>query len=65
MFSHDHILILLQAGISHVFVNLGSDHPGIMEAIARGKKDPTGSFPKVVTCPHEVNNRSDLGKGAL
>ncbi|EUC28760.1 hypothetical protein COCCADRAFT_108301 [Bipolaris zeicola 26-R-13] len=45
---------LWEAGISHVFVNLGSDHPGIMEAIARGKKDPTGSFPKVVTCPHET-----------
>ena len=44
---------LWEAGITHVFVNLGSDHPGIMEAIARGKQDPSGNFPKIITCPHE------------
>ncbi|RMZ84304.1 hypothetical protein DV738_g505, partial [Chaetothyriales sp. CBS 135597] len=27
---------LYEAGVSHVFVNLGSDHPAIMEALAQG-----------------------------
>ncbi|KAH8707131.1 putative thiamine pyrophosphate enzyme [Phaeosphaeriaceae sp. PMI808] len=45
---------LWEAGITHCFVNLGSDHPGIMEAIARGKRDPSGQFPTIITCPHET-----------
>ncbi|PVI02989.1 thiamine pyrophosphate enzyme [Periconia macrospinosa] len=43
-----------EAGITHCFVNLGSDHPAIMEQIARGKQDPSGKFPKIITCPHET-----------
>ena len=27
----------LQAGVSHIFVNLGSDHPAIIEAIVQGQ----------------------------
>lgn len=44
----------LKAGVSHVFVNLGSDHPAIMEALAYGENLEGVHFPKVITCPHEV-----------
>lgn len=37
-----------------MFVNLGSDHPAIMEAIVYGKKFRKGRFPEIITCPHEV-----------
>jgi acetolactate synthase-1/2/3 large subunit len=41
------------AGITHLFVNYGSDHPAIMEALAVCKK--TGApAPKVITCPNEM-----------
>ncbi|KAH7317031.1 thiamine pyrophosphate enzyme, N-terminal TPP binding domain-containing protein [Stachybotrys elegans] len=40
------------AGISHCFVNLGSDHPGIMEAMARGRNET--KFPRIITCPSEM-----------
>lgn len=44
---------LNDAGITHLFVNLGSDHPAIMEALAYCKK--TGlPAPKVITCPNEM-----------
>lgn len=43
-----------QAGVTHVFVNLGSDHPAIMEALAHGAHLKGVNFPKVITCPHEV-----------
>ncbi len=44
---------LVGAGVSHLFVNLGSDHPGIVEALARGRA--TGKpVPKVITCPNEM-----------
>uniref|UniRef100_A0A8H7K3H9 Pyruvate decarboxylase n=2 Tax=Bionectria ochroleuca TaxID=29856 RepID=A0A8H7K3H9_BIOOC len=37
---------LAEAGISYVFVNLGSDHPAIMEALAKDSKGT--KFPKYV-----------------
>ena len=43
-----------QAGVTHCFVNLGSDHPSILEAIAQDNKEPNGRFPRIITCPHEV-----------
>ena len=44
---------LNDAGITHLFVNLGSDHPAIMEGLAYCKK--TGlPAPKVITCPNEM-----------
>jgi acetolactate synthase-1/2/3 large subunit len=44
---------LIDAGISHLFVNLGSDHPGIVEALAKARA--TGKpVPKVITCPNEM-----------
>ncbi|KAF2154217.1 thiamine diphosphate-binding protein [Myriangium duriaei CBS 260.36] len=45
---------LWEAGVTHVFVNLGSDHPSIIEAIVRGQNEKKGAFPKIVTCPNEM-----------
>jgi hypothetical protein len=44
----------LQAGVTHCFVNLGSDHPSILEAMVKGQKEKPDEFPKIVTCPNEV-----------
>jgi hypothetical protein len=43
-----------EAGITHCFVNLGSDHPSIIEAMVKGRRDAEGKFPKIITCPNEV-----------
>ena len=44
---------LVDAGVSYLFVNFGSDHPGIVEALAQAKA--TGKpAPKVITCPNEM-----------
>ena len=43
-----------QAGVSHVFVNLGSDHPAIMEAIVKGQRLGKDKFPRIIACPSEV-----------
>jgi hypothetical protein len=45
---------LWEYGVSHVFVNLGSDHPSIIEAIVKGQNEKKGQFPKIITCPNEV-----------
>jgi hypothetical protein len=45
---------VLQAGITHAFVNLGSDHPSIIEAITKGQQERKGQFPRIITCPNEV-----------
>ncbi|OOF99489.1 hypothetical protein ASPCADRAFT_203270 [Aspergillus carbonarius ITEM 5010] len=44
-----------QAGVTHVFVNLGSDHPSILEAMVKGQKEKPNEFPKIVTCPNEMS----------
>ncbi|ETI26777.1 hypothetical protein G647_10222 [Cladophialophora carrionii CBS 160.54] len=43
-----------EAGITHVFVNLGSDHPSIMEAITKGQREKKDDFPRIITCPNEM-----------
>jgi len=44
---------LVDAGVSYLFVNFGSDHPGIVEALAQARA--TGRpVPNVVTCPNEM-----------
>lgn len=44
---------LAEAGVTHLFANLGSDHPGLVEAIA--KADATGrEVPRLITCPTEM-----------
>lgn len=46
---------LWEAGITHCFVNLGSDHPSIIEAIVKGQNEKKGQFPRIITCPNEVS----------
>lgn len=43
-----------EAGITHCFVNLGSDHPSIIEAMVKGQREAKGRFPRIITCPNEV-----------
>ncbi|KAH8700822.1 thiamine pyrophosphate enzyme, N-terminal TPP binding domain-containing protein [Talaromyces proteolyticus] len=45
---------LWEAGITRCFVNLGSDHPSIMESIAKGQRNSPKKFPKIITCPNEM-----------
>jgi hypothetical protein len=53
-----------QAGITYVFVNLGSDHPSIIEAIVKGQNEKKGQFPKIITCPNEVRSLLDHEPGS-
>ncbi|SPO04569.1 related to BENZOYLFORMATE DECARBOXYLASE [Cephalotrichum gorgonifer] len=45
---------LWDAGVSHCFVNLGSDHPSIIEAMVRGRRERGDNFPVIITCPNEM-----------
>jgi len=45
---------LWAAGVTHCFVNLGSDHPSIIEAMVLGQREKKGAFPRIITCPNEV-----------
>ncbi|KZL86912.1 thiamine pyrophosphate enzyme [Colletotrichum incanum] len=45
---------LWDAGVTHCFVNLGSDHPSIIEAMVKGLREKKGSFPRIITCPNEM-----------
>lgn len=49
------ILTQSKAGVTHVFANLGSDHPSILEAMVKGQKEKKGQFPTIITCPNEVS----------
>ena len=40
--------------MTYCFVNLGSDHPSIIEAIAKGQIEKKGQFPRIITCPNEM-----------
>jgi hypothetical protein len=40
------VLICEQAGVTHCFVNLGSDHPSILEAMVKGQNEKNGQFPR-------------------
>ncbi|KAJ5826332.1 hypothetical protein N7474_003470 [Penicillium riverlandense] len=64
--SYSHVLLQLLAshlfllpsklvgGVTHVFVNLGSDHPSILEAMVKGQKERKDRFPTIITCPNEM-----------
>ncbi|WP_240377544.1 thiamine pyrophosphate-requiring protein [Bacillus piscicola] len=43
---------LQEAGVSYIFANLGSDHPAIIESLARARQ-VNKELPTVITCPHE------------
>ncbi|KAF8249891.1 thiamine diphosphate-binding protein [Wilcoxina mikolae CBS 423.85] len=45
---------LWEAGVTHCFVNLGSDHPSILEAMVKGQRETPDKFPKIITCPNEM-----------
>ncbi|KAI0486737.1 thiamine pyrophosphate enzyme [Xylaria cf. heliscus] len=45
---------LWEAGITTCFVNVGSDHPSVIEAIVKGKRERPGNWPRMITCPSEV-----------
>jgi acetolactate synthase-1/2/3 large subunit len=46
---------LAEAGVTYVFANLGSDHPGLIEALAHAKAEGrAGELPQLVVCPHEM-----------
>ncbi|EFY87334.1 thiamine pyrophosphate enzyme [Metarhizium acridum CQMa 102] len=45
---------LWEAGVTACFVNVGSDHPSILEAIVKGKRERPNSWPRIITCPAEV-----------
>jgi acetolactate synthase I/II/III large subunit len=47
--------VLAEAGVSYVFANLGSDHPGLIEAYARAKAEGReDAYPQLIICPHEL-----------
>ncbi|KAK4225647.1 putative Benzoylformate decarboxylase [Podospora fimiseda] len=45
---------LWDAGVTHCFVNLGSDHPSMIEAMVKGAREKKGQFPRMITCPNEM-----------
>ena len=46
---------LHEAGVRYVFANLGSDHPGLIEALASARAEGRqASIPELVVCPHET-----------
>ncbi|HEX6521287.1 MAG TPA: thiamine pyrophosphate-requiring protein [Streptosporangiaceae bacterium] len=46
---------LAEAGVRYVFANLGSDHPGLIEALAQAKAEGREhQLPELVVCPHET-----------
>jgi acetolactate synthase-1/2/3 large subunit len=55
MYTTSHVVLdaLMAAGVSHVFANFGSDHPGLIEAIAERRAE-RAPLPRIITCPHEM-----------
>ncbi|KAH7336656.1 thiamine pyrophosphate enzyme, N-terminal TPP binding domain-containing protein [Rhexocercosporidium sp. MPI-PUGE-AT-0058] len=45
---------LVEAGVENCFVNLGSDHPSMLEAMVNGYKEMKDKFPRIITCPNEM-----------
>lgn len=46
---------LADAGITHAFVNWGSDHPALLEDLERQRVEGDGKTePEIVTCPNEM-----------
>lgn len=45
---------LAEGGVRYLFANLGSDHPGLIEAYARARAQGRAEeFPELIVCPHE------------
>jgi acetolactate synthase-1/2/3 large subunit len=46
---------LAEAGVRYLFANLGSDHPGLIEALAQARaQGREAELPALIVCPHEV-----------
>jgi acetolactate synthase I/II/III large subunit len=46
---------LAEAGVKHIFANLGSDHPGLIEAFAQARAGGhEHDLPQLIVCPHEM-----------
>ena len=46
---------LAEAGVRYIFANLGSDHPGLIEAFAQVRaQGREQDFPQLIVCPHET-----------
>ena len=46
---------LAEAGVAYIFANLGSDHPGLIEAFAQARAEGReDGYPRLVICPHEI-----------
>jgi acetolactate synthase-1/2/3 large subunit len=46
---------LAEAGVSYLFANLGSDHPGLIEALAQARaQGREEEIPRLIVCPHET-----------
>lgn len=45
---------LADAGITHAFVNWGSDHPGILEDLQRQRGENGVTELQIITCPNEM-----------
>ena len=45
---------LHDAGITHAFVNWGSDHPALLEDLARQRIESGHAEPKIITAPNEM-----------
>ena len=46
---------LAESGVRYIFANLGSDHPGLIEALAQVNAEArAGGFPQLIVCPHET-----------
>jgi acetolactate synthase-1/2/3 large subunit len=44
---------LTEAGVTHIFANLGSDHPAMLEAHAEARASGR-CVPRLITCPNEM-----------
>ena len=44
---------LVEADVSFIFANFGSDHPALIEAIAEARAEGR-RIPAVITCPNEM-----------
>ena len=46
---------LAEAGVQYIFANLGSDHPGLIEALAQARAEGSDKdLPRLIVCPHEM-----------
>jgi acetolactate synthase I/II/III large subunit len=57
---------LAESGVPYVFANLGSDHPGLIEALAQAKAEGRArELPELIVCPHEMVALSAAHAAAL